>query len=55
MRYIKNIKNNDKISLLGFGCMRFPMKGARIDEAESTKMLKVAIEGGVNYLDTAWP
>lgn len=55
MIYRVNTKNGDKLSILGFGCMRFPMKGAKIDEVRATNMLKAAIEGGVNYLDTAWP
>jgi len=43
-------------SLLGFGCMRFPLnQDGTIDEVESEKMVDYAIENGVNYLDTAWP
>lgn len=43
-------------SLLGYGCMRFPMneKGT-IDEPKAEKLLRKAIEGGVNYIDTAYP
>lgn len=55
MIYRYNQKNGDKLSILGFGCMRFPQKGGRIDEVRSTQMLKQALDGGVNYLDTAWP
>jgi len=43
-------------SLLGFGCMRFPLlKNGKIDEAESEKMMMEAYRSGVNYFDTAYP
>ena len=43
-------------SLLGFGCMRFPMTPeGRIDEDLSQKMLDKAFASGVNYFDTAYP
>lgn len=43
-------------SLLGFGCMRFPVTPeGKIDEPEAEKMLAKAIEAGVTYFDTAYP
>ena len=43
-------------SLLGFGCMRFPMTAdGKIDEAEAERMLDQAYAAGVNYYDTAYP
>lgn len=43
------------VSLLGFGCMRFPMKGEEVDIPEAKRMVDYAIQQGVNYIDTAWP
>lgn len=43
-------------SMLGFGCMRFPLdKDGNIDEVESQKMIDKAISEGVTYIDTAFP
>lgn len=45
------------ISLLGFGCMRLPKKGAdgdEIDYEEAERLIDYAYSCGVNYFDTAY-
>ena len=48
-------KNGDELSILGFGCMRLPVKDRKIDEARAIGQIHDAIDHGVNYVDTAWP
>lgn len=55
MRYRNFINSDYKPSALGFGCMRFPEKNGKIDRPEAEKLLLRAVEGGINYFDTAWP
>lgn len=43
------------VSLLGFGCMRFPTIDGKIDEVLAEKMLDEAYSKGINYYDTAFP
>ena len=42
------------LSVLGFGCMRFPRKGAATDMKQTEQQIMHAIENGVNYFDTAY-
>ena len=42
------------LSILGYGCMRFPQKMGRIDMDATEKQILLAIDGGVNYFDTAY-
>ena len=44
-----------KLSLLGFGAMRLPVKDGQIDQELVEKMVRYGIEHGVNYFDTAYP
>jgi predicted aldo/keto reductase-like oxidoreductase len=56
MLYRKNPRNGDELSILGFGCMRLPMKDdGSVDEERATRQVRYAIDHGVNYVDTAWP
>ena len=56
MKYRTLEKLNKEVSLLGFGCMRFPTtEDGHIDEERAMKMVDEAIANGVNYLDTAYP
>lgn len=56
MEYRKMKKNGNDVSLLGFGCMRFPLNAAgKINTARAQKMIDIAYKAGVNYFDTAYP
>ena len=55
MQYRTVPKNGDRLSALGFGCMRLPMNGQVIDEERAIAQIRYAIDHGVNYVDTAPP
>ena len=54
MLYREMGQTGDKVSILGYGCMRFPHKDRRIDEERTERQIISAIERGVNYFDTAY-
>lgn len=58
MEYRINPNGGDKVSLLGYGCMRWQMKkdgsGKDIVDQESVnELVDIAIRGGINYFDTS--
>ncbi len=54
MQYRINPKNGDRLSALGYGCLRLPAKGPRIDQQKAEEAMELAIRQGVNYFDTAY-
>lgn len=59
MTYRVNHNNNDKISILGYGCMRWPMipnpsgRGEIINQESVNRLIAYAMEHGINYYDTS--
>ena len=47
-------KYGNRLSALGFGCMRFQRKAGRIDLEEAERQIMLAYHAGVNYYDTAY-
>jgi predicted aldo/keto reductase-like oxidoreductase len=67
MLYRKLGKTGIEVSILGFGCMRLPMKNGTgsaadrfdpknfIDEEKAIQLIQYAKTQGINYFDTAYP
>lgn len=61
MTYRKNPKTGEEVSILGYGCMRWPTKPVEggeegdeeIDQDMVNRLVDTAIEHGVNYFDTS--
>jgi len=54
LQYRIDKKTGNKLSVLSFGCMRFPNKVGITDVQRTEKLIMYAVEKGVNYFDTAW-
>ncbi len=59
MQFRKFGRHDFTVSALGFGCMRLPTHdgnptSGNVDEAESIRMIRLAIDRGVTYVDTAY-
>ncbi len=54
MIYRANPRNQEQLSILGYGCLRFSRKGTGIDQAKAEQEMKIALAHGVNYFDTAY-
>jgi len=49
MQYVTDPKTGNELSILGFGCMRFPR-----DREKTEQLIVSAVGAGVNYFDTAY-
>ncbi|TYQ15665.1 UNVERIFIED_CONTAM: hypothetical protein Cloal_2146 [Acetivibrio alkalicellulosi] len=54
MQYRKFGSTGVDVSILGYGCMRFPHKNRKIDMEKTESQIMTAINNGVNYFDTAY-
>lgn len=58
MEYRTNPNTSDKVSILGYGCMRWPMRKGEngrdvLDQEKINELVDYAVAHGVNYFDTA--
>ncbi len=53
MQY-RNDKYGNPLSVLAYGCMRFPRRLGAIDLDATEKLILSAVDAGINYFDTAY-
>ena len=53
MTYRTSKTSGRKVSLLGYGMMRLPMKDGKIDQQMVNEEVRFALDHGVNYFDTS--
>ena len=54
MQYQIDKKTGNKLSIIGFGCMRFPRNLTQTDIIETEQLIVKAVHYGINYFDTAF-
>jgi len=54
MQYRIDKKTGNQLSIIGFGCMRFPRNLTQIDLNRSEQLIVKAVQEGINYFDTAY-
>ena len=54
MQYRNDKKSGNQLSILGFGCMRFPRNLTQIDINRTEQLIVKAVQDGINYFDTAY-
>ena len=47
-------KTDVLVSMLGIGAMRLPMNEGKIDDARAIDLIETGLDGGINYIDTAY-
>jgi len=55
MKYRKFGNTDFDVSVLGFGAMRLPLNNRQVDKEKAVKLIRFAIDRGINYIDTAYP
>ncbi|MCL1932336.1 MAG: aldo/keto reductase [Candidatus Azobacteroides sp.] len=54
MQYRTDLKSGNKLSIMGFGCMRFIKNRNQIDINRAEQLIVKAVQEGINYFDTAY-